>query len=117
MSNNIPPSPYLLEIPITHMPNSYIVTMNGEGITATNMDVSPLDCDEECDVTITVTWENKSNRRRKFIPAIIVDGNKISLGTEIYLNKNDIITRTYNLTNLTEGTYNICPDPNAPVKD
>lgn len=91
-----------------------IITMNGEGITATKMDIYPLDCDEECDITVTVTWENKGNRRKGFIPTIIVNEQKISPGTEIYLNKNETVIRTFNLTDLREGTYNICPVPNKP---
>ena len=83
-----------------------------ETITATNMTLSTTDCDEPCNTIVTVTWINTGNSTVKFNPAITVNGNKIMLRTEIMLHKNDTTTQTFNLTNLMEGTYNVCPYPN-----
>lgn len=95
-----------------------IITTNGDhddddrNITATDMIIDPIDCDEPCNVTIIVTWANRGNKREKFKPAIKVNDTKIELGIEIALNKNQITTQTFNLTNLMEGTYTVCPYPN-----
>lgn len=98
------------------MPDDHMSIMNGddddEHIIATNMIINPTDCDEPCNSIVTVTWKNIDKWREKFRPAIKVNGTKIELGIEITLNKNDVTTQTFNLTNLMEGTYTICPYPN-----
>lgn len=90
---------------------TYIQTANGEPITATNMTISPTDCDEPCNAIVTVTWMNSGQGSGKFKPAIKVNGIKNEL-EEITLRRNQTITKTFNLTNLMEGTYTICPFPN-----
>ncbi len=88
--------------------------MNGDDdghIIATNIIINPTDCDEPCNSVVTVTWKN-TGKKQKFMPAIKVNGTKIELGTEITLNKNQTTTKTFNLTNIMEGTYTICPYPN-----
>lgn len=93
----------------------HIITINGddeEHITAVDMIINPLDCDEPCNSVIIVTWENIGKKPGKFRPAIKVNETKIELGTEITLTKNHTTTQTFNLTNLMEGTYTICPYPN-----
>jgi hypothetical protein len=85
---------------------------NGTKIVATSMTLNTTDCDELCDPTITVIWQN-TGKRNTFRPAIKVNGNKIEKGIEVTLNKNEYTSPiTFNLTNLVEGTYEICPDPN-----
>lgn len=91
-----------------------VITINGDSnhnITATDMIINPIECDEPCNATVTVTWTN-TGPRETFRPAIKVNGTKIELGIEITLNKNHETTQTFNLTNLMEGIYTICPDPN-----
>ena len=90
---------------------TYIQAANGENITATNMTISPTDCDEPCNAIVTVTWVNSGQGSGKFKPAIKVNGIIKQL-EEINLRKNQTITMTFNLTNLMEGTYTICPYPN-----
>ncbi len=93
----------------------HIIAINGddeEHITATNMIIKPLDCDEPCNSVVIVTWENTGQKPETFRPAIKVNGTKIELGTEITLIKNHTTTQSFNLTNLMEGTYTICPYPN-----
>ena len=87
-------------------------TLNGEKITATNMVLSTIDCNEPCNAIVTVTWKNIGNGKGKFNPAIKVNGNNIQLSTEITLDKNQTTTQIFHLTNLMEGTYTICPNPN-----
>lgn len=97
------------------MSDDHISIMNGDDnghITATNMTINPTNCDEPCNSIVTVTWENIGKKPGKFRPAIKVNETKIELGTEITLNKNRTTTQTFNLTNLMEGTYTICPYPN-----
>lgn len=90
-----------------------LFSLNGTNIAATSMTLSTIDCDEPCNPTVTVIWTN-TGKREKFRPAITVNGNKIELGTEITLDKNhSTMPVEFNLTNLMEGTYEICPYPNA----
>ena len=96
-------------IPISQV--IYIQAANGEHITATNMTIIPTDCDEPCNTIVTVTWMNSGQGSGKFKPAIKVNGIKNEL-EEITLRRNQTITKTFNLTNLMEGTYTICPYPN-----
>lgn len=87
-------------------------TLNVKKIVATNMTLSTYDCDEPCNPTVTVIWTNTGSRQ-KFRPEITVNGNKIEFGKEITLNKNQSTSPiTFNLINLMEGTYEICPYPN-----
>lgn len=95
--------------------STFIIAMNGddeEHIAATNMTINPVDCNEPCNSVVIVTWENIGKKPGTFVPAITVNGTKIELGTEIRLTKNQTTTQTFNLTNLMEGTYTICPYPN-----
>lgn len=85
--------------------------LNGEKITATDIILSTTDCDEPCNATTTVTWKNVGSGPGKFRPGIRINGERIRL-EEITLNKNQTVTKTFNLNGLMEGTYIICPDPN-----
>lgn len=97
-----------------------IIKINGDDdddddehhITATNMTIDPIDCDEPCSSTVSVTWTNTGKKEEDFRPAIKVNGTKIELEIEITLNKNQSTTQIFNLTDLMEGTYTICPYPN-----
>lgn len=97
---------------MTEIKEIMLPTLNGEKIAAMDMIINPTDCDEPCNATVTVTWKNTGSGIAKFNPAITVNENKIKLGTEITLHKNETTTQTFNLTNLMEGTYSICPYPN-----
>jgi|SRR3990167_9688407 len=92
--------------------NLPIFNLNGAKVTAIYMNINPMDCDEPCDATVTVTWKNIGNSPTKFRPAITINGIKRYLGIEITLNKNQTTTQTFNLSSLMEGTYIICPYPN-----
>lgn len=92
-----------------------IKTVNGDDkghITAINMVIDPIDCDEPCNAIITVTWKNIGEKSEKFKPVIIVNGTKTGEKPEMPLARNQTTTQTFNLNNLTEGTYIICPYPN-----
>ncbi len=90
---------------------NHIITANGAHVTAIDMIIDPTDCDEPCDATVTVTWKNIGNGPGKFRPGIKVNGDRIRLD-EITLAKNQTTTKIFNLTDIMEGTYTICPDPN-----
>jgi hypothetical protein len=85
--------------------------LNGEKITAIDMFLSTTDCDEPCNAITTVTWKNIGNGPGKFRPGITINGTRVRL-EETTLNKNQTITKTFNLNGLMEGIYRICPDPN-----
>ncbi len=94
-----------------------LIMLNGDDddddhITATNMIIDPIDCYEPCNVTIAVTWTNTSEERKRFRPAIDVNGIRIELGIEISLKSHRTTTQTFNLTDLMEGVYTVCPYPN-----
>jgi hypothetical protein len=93
------------------VPCGTITVRKPANIIATNMTVDPTDCDELCDVTVTVTWQNTGGRTATITPAIVVNTTRTE-GTPITLIKNQTVTITFNVTDLTEGTYTICPDPN-----
>jgi hypothetical protein len=80
-------------------------------ITATNMTLSQTTCVEPCDVTATITWRNNGGAG-SFEPAIVVNGTRTGLGSNINLARNATTTQTFNLTGLTTNTYTVCPDPN-----
>lgn len=80
-------------------------------ITATDMTINPTDCDELCDVTITITWTNTGSRPGTVTPGVVIDGVKTE-GTPITLTKNQTATQTFNVTGLLEGDHSVCPDPN-----
>ena len=94
-----------------YTPVNHIITTNGEHITATGMTINPIDCDEPCNATVTVIWKNIGNGPGKFRPGIKVNEDRIRLD-EMTLAKNQTTTQIFNLTNIMEGTYTICPDPN-----
>jgi hypothetical protein len=89
-----------------------IEIMNGKEIVAINMVIYPIDCDEPCNATVTITWKNTSNKRIEFRPTIDVNGQKISPYGEMSIAKYQTITKTFDITGLMEGIYTVCPDPN-----
>lgn len=91
---------------------THITSMNGARITATHMTIEPTDCDESCNATVTVTWKNIGNGPGKFKPAIKIDDTRIRLDEEINLAKGQTTTQIFNITNLMEGIYTVCPIPN-----
>ena len=92
--------------------------INGSGITATYMTVTPSETPciaGICTVTANVTWENFGAISRSFYPAITVNGTRrpfvvpevlVSIGPGLPSAKSFV------LSGLTSGTYSICPDPN-----
>jgi len=91
----------------------YTVQPQPANITATNMVITPASpCDEPCDATVTITWTNTGGKAGTFEPAIIVNGVRTGIGSNINLAKNGTHVEAFSLTGLTEADYNICPDPN-----
>ena len=88
-----------------------ISILNGVKIAAISLVLSTTDCDEPCNVTVTVIWKNTGSSG-SFKPAITVNGIKTEKTYYVTLGKNQITTQTFNLTNLTEGIYVVCPYPN-----
>lgn len=81
-------------------------------IEATNMNVTPLECDISCTFTLSITWTNTGGRSGSFEPAIKIDNVRISIGALTPLDTGQGITITYEISDLSEGTHEICPDPN-----
>ncbi len=88
-----------------------IPILNGTKIRATSLVLSTTDCDEPCSITVTVIWKNTGNSG-SFKPAITVNGIKTEKTYYITLGKNKTTTQIFNLTDLMEGTYTVCPYPN-----
>ena len=87
------------------------VTAPPSSITATNMILSKTTCVEPCDVTATITWINNGGQG-SFEPAIVVNGTRTGLGSNINLTHNATHTQIFKLTALITDTYTVCPDPN-----
>ncbi len=81
-------------------------------ITAISRTFSTLDCDEPCNATITVTWQNTGGRNGSFEPAIIINGVRNGSGLNQSIQPSQTYQYTFTLSNLVEGTYTVCPDPN-----
>lgn len=81
-------------------------------ITATDLVLNTYDCDEPCTVNITITWQNIGGRNGSFEPAYIFNGIRKGLGSNVNLVPNQTYQNVFTESNLIEGTYNICPDPN-----
>jgi hypothetical protein len=90
-----------------------ITVLKPANIVATDMTMSKNDCEEPCDVTVTITWQNIGSKPGTITPGIIVN-DVTTNGTPITLAKDETVTQTFNLTNLPEiaGDYTICPYPN-----
>lgn len=89
-----------------------ITVHRAANITATDMVIEPVDCDEPCDATITVTWTNAGGREQTITPAIIVDGVRTEAAAPITLDENEMAVVIFNVTGLMEGDHSVCPDPN-----
>lgn len=81
-------------------------------ITATNMTMTTYDCDEPCTSDVTITWQNIGGRAKNFEPAILVNGIRTGLGSNVNLSPAQTYQHTFSVTGLMEGNYTICPDPN-----
>lgn len=97
---------------ITSNIDSCLVTVTAPAnITATAITLNVTTCTEPCDLTVDITWVNNGQMVGTFIPTIVVDSVSTSLEPED-LNPGQYVTKTFQLTGLTIGTYLICPDPN-----
>lgn len=81
-------------------------------IIATDLIIDPIDCDEPCDSTVTITWKNVGGRTQTITPAIIVDGLTTPSAAPITLAKNETATVVFHVTGLLEGDHSVCSDPN-----
>lgn len=84
-------------------------------IIATTIIPSQTTCIEPCDTTVDVTWANTGETAGSFIPSIKIDDIPISpeqYSSEELLPEN-IITRTFTITGLTEGNHTICATPST----
>lgn len=72
---------------------------------------SKITCTEPCDLTIDVTWTNTGGITGTFAPTITVNGLPNVLPNES-LGPGLSVTKTFTLTDLMIGDYNICPEPN-----
>jgi len=72
----------------------------------------PCNCVEPCDVDISITWKNTGGVPGTFEPAIKINTVRTGSGSNKNLGVNETYTETFNVINLIEGNYNICPDPN-----
>ena len=81
-------------------------------ITATTITPSVTSCQELCSLTVDVTWTNNGTASGIFIPGIQVGTEPPSMLVEETLGAGMSVTKTFNITGLTTGTYTICPIPN-----
>lgn len=81
-------------------------------ITAINMTIDPIDCDEPCNATVIVTWQNTGGRATTITPAIIVDTLTTPAAAPITLAHNETAQVTFNVTGLAAGNHSVCPVPN-----
>jgi len=77
----------------------------------TSFTVTPLSCEEPCDVDISITWTNTGSGTGTKTLYYTVSGVKHLLGTET-LGPGASVTYTATETGLSVGSYVICPDPN-----
>ncbi len=92
------------------------VTLQGTSglanIIATAITPGTVLCVEPCNTTVDITWTNNGVVTGTFIPTITVNGNPMSMSEE-FLDPGLSATRTFSLSGLTAGDYNICADPNS----
>lgn len=81
-------------------------------IAATAITPSITTCTAPCNMTVDITWTNNGGTSGTFIPTITVNGTVIALSEES-LDPSLSITKTFPLTGLIAGTYNICSLPNT----
>lgn len=72
---------------------------------------SKTTCTEPCDITIDITWTNTGGVTGIFAPTITVNGVPNVLPDES-LGPGLSVIKTFTLTGLITGNYNICPEPN-----
>ena len=81
-------------------------------ITATDITYSTTDCEEPCNVTVTITWKNTGGKTATITPGIVVDGITTPAPAPITLAKDETAIVVFHLTGLLEGNHSVCPDPN-----
>lgn len=81
-------------------------------IEATNMTIDPMDCDEPCGATVTITWTNNGGVTQTITPAIIVDTVSTPATESITLGPGESAIVEFDVTGLMEGDHSVCPDPN-----
>ena len=81
-------------------------------ITATSITLSPGPYIQPGTITSTITWTNTGTLQGSFDSAIIVDGVRTVVATNILLDPGSTYTETFTVPNLVRGTHIICPDPN-----
>ena len=81
-------------------------------ITATSIVLTTNSCTEPCSCDATITWQNTGGTPGVFEPAILVNGVRTGLGSNVNLAAGATDTRTFNLVDLVAGSYTICPNPN-----
>ena len=91
--------------------NTFSVCSAKPVFSVTNFTVTPLSCEEPCDVNISITWTNTGNDTGTKTLYYTVNGVKHLLGTET-LAPNASVTYAATKTGLSAGSYTICPDPN-----
>lgn len=101
--------------------NINIGSLSPATIVSTALTVNTNSCYSPCTITGSVTWTNTGDLSTTFNPAIIVNGNVIILennvqigpGTTVLIGPNipNTITRTFTLSNYTDGMYVICAAP------
>jgi len=77
----------------------------------TNFTVTPLSCEEPCDVDISITWTNTGSGTGTKTLYYTVSGVKHLLGTET-LEPGASVIYAATESGLSAGSYVICPDPN-----
>lgn len=70
------------------------------------------ECQEPCSVSVKFTWKNTGGVGGRFEPAIVVNGTRTGSGTQQNISPGQEYTEIFDLIDLINGTYTICPDPN-----
>jgi hypothetical protein len=81
-------------------------------IVATAITPSVTTCTTPCNMTVDITWTNNGGTSGTFIPTITVNGTPTTLPEES-LDPSLSTTKTFSLTEVMVGTYNICSEPNT----
>ncbi len=78
-------------------------------IVSTNIEISPTNCTEPCDIQITVTWKNTGDIQGIFAPGITVDGEAFTLPQETLGEIS--VSHSFTVSNLARGPHTIYASP------
>lgn len=93
--------------------SAQITVRTPANIVTTAITPSLTACTAPCDMTVDITWTNNGGITGTFTPVIVVNGTSTPSATIETLDPTQSVTKTFSLTGLIAGAYNICSDPNT----